>query len=301
MTKSHFSDWSTTAANNTDVGGISLAEGVTRVPAFNNITRELMAQLAAAGFITTVNPVFADNVFQITDNVDTSKIWKVEASGITTATTRTATLPDKSGTLAMTSDIPSLSGYMQSSAFPTAVSLEGLSLVSGDVLYATAADTLARLAKGSDGQVLTLASGVPSWAAAASPGRVLLATLNTTGTTTQTTGTLSTAYSSWEIECDFTCAAGSNPTFNVSSDGGSSFDTAVGVTVTGSNANTTGRITIGRVGATANKILSGTLGAGGAAVAASGHFATKTSPSNCLRIITGSNLSSGNFYVYGVP
>ena len=44
-------------------------------------------------------------------------------------------------------------------------SLAGLSLVSGDILYATAADTLARLAKGSDGEVLTLASGLPSWAA----------------------------------------------------------------------------------------------------------------------------------------
>lgn len=52
-------------------------------------------------------------------------------------------------------------------------SLAGLSLASGDVLYATAADTLARLAKGTDGQVLTLASGLPSWAAAsggADPG-----------------------------------------------------------------------------------------------------------------------------------
>ena len=35
----------------------------------------------------------------------------------------------------------------------------------GDTVYASAANTLARLAKGSDGQVLTLASGVPSWAA----------------------------------------------------------------------------------------------------------------------------------------
>ena len=40
----------------------------------------------------------------------------------------------------------------------------------GDTVYASAANTLARLAKGSDGQVLTLASGVPSWAAAAAGG-----------------------------------------------------------------------------------------------------------------------------------
>lgn len=37
-------------------------------------------------------------------------------------------------------------------------------LASGDVFYASSASALARLAKGSDGQVLTLASGLPSWA-----------------------------------------------------------------------------------------------------------------------------------------
>lgn len=38
---------------------------------------------------------------------------------------------------------------------------------SGDILYASAANTLAKLAKGTDGQVLTLTSGLPTWAAAA--------------------------------------------------------------------------------------------------------------------------------------
>ena len=41
-------------------------------------------------------------------------------------------------------------------------------IVEGDVIYGSGADTLARLAKGSDDEVLTLASGVPSWAAASS-------------------------------------------------------------------------------------------------------------------------------------
>ena len=43
-------------------------------------------------------------------------------------------------------------------------------IVEGDVIYGSGADTLARLAKGSDDEVLTLASGVPSWAAASGGG-----------------------------------------------------------------------------------------------------------------------------------
>ena len=49
------------------------------------------------------------------------------------------------------------------------VTIQGLdmdTIVEGDVIYGSGADTLARLAKGSDDEVLTLASGVPSWAAA---------------------------------------------------------------------------------------------------------------------------------------
>lgn len=54
------------------------------------------------------NTEFADNVFRIQDNSDATKELAFECSGITTATTRTVTIPDKSGTLAMTSDIPTV-------------------------------------------------------------------------------------------------------------------------------------------------------------------------------------------------
>lgn len=47
----------------------------------------------------------------------------------------------------------------------TLTSLSTLTLAAGDILYATAADTLVNLAKGTDGQYLSLASGVPAWAA----------------------------------------------------------------------------------------------------------------------------------------
>jgi len=52
------------------------------------------------------------------------------------------------------------------SALEYVSSMQSLLTASGDTIYASAANTPARLAKGTDGQVLTLASGVPSWAAA---------------------------------------------------------------------------------------------------------------------------------------
>jgi hypothetical protein len=47
MAKNTVSDWDTTANNNTDVGGISLAENVMTAPLVNNAFREMMAQLKA--------------------------------------------------------------------------------------------------------------------------------------------------------------------------------------------------------------------------------------------------------------
>lgn len=53
----------------------------------------------------TVTTEFSDSTFRIQDNSDATKEIAFEASGIATGTTRTVTIPDKSGTLAMTSDI----------------------------------------------------------------------------------------------------------------------------------------------------------------------------------------------------
>ena len=47
MTLASYDDWSATAADNTDIGGISIAEGM-KPSAVNNAIRELMAQLRAA-------------------------------------------------------------------------------------------------------------------------------------------------------------------------------------------------------------------------------------------------------------
>ena len=54
----------------------------------------------------------------------------------------------------------------------------------GDIYYASAANTPARLGIGSTGNVLTVASGIPSWAAPAGGGKVLQVVYGSTSTAT---------------------------------------------------------------------------------------------------------------------
>jgi hypothetical protein len=49
---------------------------------------------------------FKDTTFSLIDNTDATKKIALELSGITTATTRTLTVADKNGTIALTSDLP---------------------------------------------------------------------------------------------------------------------------------------------------------------------------------------------------
>lgn len=63
-----------------------------------------------------------------------------------------------------------------------------LTTTTGDIIYASSANTPARLAIGSSGQVLTVSGGIPAWAAASS-GKVLqvVSATTTTATTIATT------------------------------------------------------------------------------------------------------------------
>lgn len=71
MPKNAVSDWSTTAASNTDIGGISLDEGVMAVTDVNNALREMMEQIAvwyAARFTDpTITGTITEDIYTITD------------------------------------------------------------------------------------------------------------------------------------------------------------------------------------------------------------------------------------------
>ena len=64
----------------------------------------------ATGGSGTGSTEFSDNVFRILDDADTSKEIAFQASGITTATTRTITVPDVDVTLATPTELTKLSG-----------------------------------------------------------------------------------------------------------------------------------------------------------------------------------------------
>jgi hypothetical protein len=71
----------------------------------DNILARISGNETISGAWTFIgNTVFRDNNFSITDDGDNSKIAKFQASGIATGTTRTYTLPNANGTLALTSD-----------------------------------------------------------------------------------------------------------------------------------------------------------------------------------------------------
>lgn len=92
----------------------------------------------ASGNITwTGAQTFRDNRWTMTDDSDTSKAFTFEASGITTATTRTLTVPNANGTLALQSYVTS---YVQtagqnSQGTKTVSTLAPSGGIDGDIWY----------------------------------------------------------------------------------------------------------------------------------------------------------------------
>lgn len=99
MSITAFTGWSATAASNVDLNGIPLSDSML-ANQIDDAIREMMAQLASAGFITTASATIADNVFRIKGSSDATKLVAFEVDGLTTGTTRTVTIPDASGTVA---------------------------------------------------------------------------------------------------------------------------------------------------------------------------------------------------------
>ena len=166
----------------------------------------------------------------------------------------------------------------------TLTSLSGLSLSQGDILYATAADTLARLAKGTAGQVLKMNSGAtaPEWGA---PGdRVLLATKTASASANLVFPEFNNAvYRLYEFEFENVKPATDGVFFflRTSTDGGSVYDSSAGDYRWGMNGTASGS-TRGDLSDSATQILltdSGLLvGNAGAEYGVSGRITVMNAP-----------------------
>ncbi len=90
--------YTTVAASNTSIEGINIAEGCAP-SGINNAIRQLMADIKGANYGTSGTLAIADANFSITGSSDVTKVAKFEVDGLTTATTRTFTLPDVTDTI----------------------------------------------------------------------------------------------------------------------------------------------------------------------------------------------------------
>jgi|GEM_PF-5106326 len=91
MAKNSVPEWDETQTNNTDIGGTNIDEGCAS-SGMNDAVRKIMAQLKA---------FFKSSVFRLWDGTDNTKRLAFDLSSLTTGTTRTLKVQDRSGTIAM--------------------------------------------------------------------------------------------------------------------------------------------------------------------------------------------------------
>lgn len=108
---------------------------------------------------------------------------------------------------------------------PTLDTIEALTLVAGDILYATAADTVTRLAKGTSGQVLSIGASAPAWIS----GATQIATSSPSGVATVSFTSIPQTYSALMIVVSgisISSATLTTPTISYSVDNGGAYSTA---------------------------------------------------------------------------
>lgn len=102
--------------------------------------------------------VTLSGVLTLSDSLDTTKKAAFDISSIATATTRTFTFPNASGTFVLTAATQTLTNKTLTNPI-----INVGSDASGDVYYRDGSGNFVRLAKGSNGDILQLVSGFPSW------------------------------------------------------------------------------------------------------------------------------------------
>lgn len=118
MSKNAVTDWSTTAASNTDIGGISLAEGVMLPSAVNNALREMMAQIATGVAVKVPATATVSAYFQLAEATNNGVNTLTLTPTTSLTANRTATFPDLSGTVLYADAAQTVSAVHTFSAIP---------------------------------------------------------------------------------------------------------------------------------------------------------------------------------------
>jgi hypothetical protein len=158
---------------------------------FNAKQSALTLGSGASTFLAT--PTSANLASTVTDETGTGKLVFATSPTLETPTLGNATATSlSSGTLTLTTALTAANGGTGQSTYAI-----------GDILYASSTSALSKLNKGTEGQVLTVNSGIPSW------GSNGLYSLNgiTSGTHSLTTGTTGTDFN--------ISSSGSTHTFNL--------------------------------------------------------------------------------------
>lgn len=151
---------------------ISLGSSATTVAGLT-LTSPTISTISNTGILTL--PTSTDTLVgrATTDTLTNKTLTSPVISTI--SNTGTLTLPTSTDTLVgrATTDTLTNKTISTSSNTLTGVINNTLTTTTGDIIYASSANTPARLGIGSSGQVLTVSGGIPAWAAAAAGGKVL--------------------------------------------------------------------------------------------------------------------------------
>jgi hypothetical protein len=210
MTKNAYSDWDTTPANNTDIGGIDLGEGTMLMSRINDALRTMMAQLKTAAFVSGSGATISTPTLTL------------KQSATPTPTAEGDIQWDTDDNVIAIGDGAATQLFLPIPA----------STASGDIEYYTGAKAKARLAKGTAFYGLRMKSdgSAPEWAAQTETIGIAVSdetTAITTGTA-KVTFRMPYAFKVTAVRASLSTASSSGlPTFDIKESGTTILSTAL--------------------------------------------------------------------------